>query len=238
MVNGAVSIGDYSVFKGNIIANNGAIDLLIGTSLNGRALTTNGAVSTSGMTTVLPVTPADLIIQNDTVANTESDCFGATNTIVAAGNNTTVVFESGSTADLIAGTSVTLLPGFHAKSGSNVHIYISPAGPFCEAQLTALNQPIVYKSIEIDRKENTIDVFEKLLKVYPNPNNGRFTISTQNFNSNIDVMVFNLSGKMIHYINGLNGNNAAIEISNSTPGFYYVRVSDGETVKTAKIIIR
>jgi hypothetical protein len=238
MVNGAVSISDYSVFKGNIIANNGAIDLLIGTCLEGRALTTDGAISTVGMTTVLPDIPADLIIQNDTVANSEIEFFIATNTIVAAGNNTTVVFESGSTADLIAGTSVTLLPGFHAKSGSNVHIYISPAGPFCEAQPAAQIQPIVYKSIAIDKEENTIDVSEKLLKVYPNPNDGKFTITTQNFNSNIDVKVFNLSGKMIHYSNGLNGNNAAIEINSSTSGLYYVRVSDGETVKTAKIIIR
>ena len=55
MVNGAVSIGVNSVFKGTIIANNGAIDLLTGSSLDGRALTTDGSISTTGMTTVLPI---------------------------------------------------------------------------------------------------------------------------------------------------------------------------------------
>lgn len=169
MVNGAVSIGDYSVFKGNIIANNGAIDLLQGTCLEGKALTTNGAISTVGMTTFLPDIPADLIIQNDTVANSEIEYFRATNTIVVAGNNTKVDFESGSTVNLIAGRSITLLPGFHAHSGSNVHMYISPAGPFCVAPQPFQIQPIVNKSIGVDRKENTTDEFEKLLKVYPNP---------------------------------------------------------------------
>ena len=55
MVNGAVSIGDSSDFKGTIVVNNGAIDLLNGASLDGRALTTNGSISTTGMTTVLPI---------------------------------------------------------------------------------------------------------------------------------------------------------------------------------------
>ena len=55
MVNGAVSIGDSSKFNGTIIVNNGAIDLLKGSSLDGRALTTNGSISTTGMTTVLPI---------------------------------------------------------------------------------------------------------------------------------------------------------------------------------------
>lgn len=38
----------------------------------------------------------------------------------------------------------------------------------------------------------------------------------------MEVKVFNLSGKMIHYSHGLNGNNAAIEISN--PNSYAYRI--------------
>lgn len=64
MVDGAVSIGDNSVFKGNIIANNGAIDLLNGVSLDGRALTTNGSISTTGMTTVLPIPVVEINPKN------------------------------------------------------------------------------------------------------------------------------------------------------------------------------
>jgi hypothetical protein len=47
VVDGAVSISDFSVFNGSIICNNGAIALSTGVSISGRAMTTTGAVSTS-----------------------------------------------------------------------------------------------------------------------------------------------------------------------------------------------
>jgi hypothetical protein len=53
-VDGAVNISDYSEFKGSIICNNGAITLTTGVSLEGRALLTNGALSTSAITATMP----------------------------------------------------------------------------------------------------------------------------------------------------------------------------------------
>ncbi|HXS54602.1 MAG TPA: ice-binding family protein [Hanamia sp.] len=63
VVDGAVSINDYSEFKGTIIANNGAVNLATGVNIEGRALTTTGGLSTDAVTvkitsntcTVLPV---------------------------------------------------------------------------------------------------------------------------------------------------------------------------------------
>ena len=45
---------NYSVFKGTIVCNNGAIDLTTGVSLEGRALTTTGALGTTAITAVMP----------------------------------------------------------------------------------------------------------------------------------------------------------------------------------------
>lgn len=78
MVNGAVSIGDSSLFKGTIIANNGAIDLLKGASIDGRALTTNGSVSTTGMTTVLPIPMVSINHENLYVCDGDSAGFVVT----------------------------------------------------------------------------------------------------------------------------------------------------------------
>lgn len=50
LVKGAVNINDYSEIKGTIVCNNGAIVLKTGVKLDGRAFTTNGAISTSGIT--------------------------------------------------------------------------------------------------------------------------------------------------------------------------------------------
>jgi len=52
-VDGAVDINDYSVFKGTIVANNGAIDLKTGVNLDGRALTTTGAITTTAISAVI-----------------------------------------------------------------------------------------------------------------------------------------------------------------------------------------
>ena len=52
-VDGAVLINNYSEFKGTIICNNGAVDLTTGVQLNGRAMTTNGALSTTSITAIM-----------------------------------------------------------------------------------------------------------------------------------------------------------------------------------------
>ncbi len=50
LVSGAVNIMDYSQFKGTIVCNNGAIDITTGALLEGRALATTGAISTTAIT--------------------------------------------------------------------------------------------------------------------------------------------------------------------------------------------
>ncbi len=53
-VDGAVGINDYSVFRGTIVCNNGAIDITTGVTLDGRALTTTGALGTTAITATIP----------------------------------------------------------------------------------------------------------------------------------------------------------------------------------------
>jgi hypothetical protein len=53
-IEGAVSINNYSVFRGTIICNNGALGALnTGVELDGRALTTSGSLTTNAITTTL-----------------------------------------------------------------------------------------------------------------------------------------------------------------------------------------
>lgn len=53
-VDGAVSLNNYSKIKGTIVCNNGAVELKTGVELEGRALTTNGALSTSAVVVNVP----------------------------------------------------------------------------------------------------------------------------------------------------------------------------------------
>lgn len=54
-VNGAVEINDYTQFKGTVIANNGAVDAKIGVDVQGRLMSTTGAINTAAVTVVSPV---------------------------------------------------------------------------------------------------------------------------------------------------------------------------------------
>lgn len=53
-VDGAVDINNFSIFKGTIVCNNGAINLRTGTQITGRALTTDGAFTVDQLNIALP----------------------------------------------------------------------------------------------------------------------------------------------------------------------------------------
>jgi hypothetical protein len=54
LIDGAVELNDYATFVGTIICNNGAIDLKTGVRLDGRALTTVGAVGAAAVNVTIP----------------------------------------------------------------------------------------------------------------------------------------------------------------------------------------
>ena len=54
-IEGAVQINDYAEIKGTIVANNGAINLNTGVTLDGRALTTDGGIITNAVIATMPL---------------------------------------------------------------------------------------------------------------------------------------------------------------------------------------
>ena len=54
-VDGAVAINDFSEFKGTLVANNAAINVATGSSIAGRMLTTNGAITTFTINDTIPL---------------------------------------------------------------------------------------------------------------------------------------------------------------------------------------
>jgi hypothetical protein len=69
-VNGPVEINDFSVFEGIIVANNGAVSLKTGVTLDGRAYTTTGAFSTAAVTTTMSSVCTETGIANVSAGNT------------------------------------------------------------------------------------------------------------------------------------------------------------------------
>ncbi len=121
MVDGAVSINDFSIFNGTIICNNGAMDLTNGVELYGRALTTTGALSTFAINATMPPgcggTAAPLIITqptDQTACNGDSVSF----TVSATGTNLTYQWRIGTT---------NLVDGGNISGATTATLTINPA---------------------------------------------------------------------------------------------------------------
>jgi hypothetical protein len=77
------------------------------------------------------------------------------------------------------------------------------------------------------------------MRLYPNPNNGEFTLQPIAINIKCTVQIFNMLGETI-YIAGLSDSNAQIDLSNNTAGIYLYRVvtNTGELISDGKFIIQ
>ena len=76
------------------------------------------------------------------------------------------------------------------------------------------------------------------ITLYPNPNNGKFTVSLQNVSEKTQIFVYNILGEQV-YQSSLNETNTQIDLSNKAEGLYLYRVITvtGELVGEGKFVI-
>jgi len=82
---------------------------------------------------------------------------------------------------------------------------------------------------------SVMNVLDGELSVYPNPNNGLFTIQA-NFEENFDVTVYNNIGQVVKQNQGLKGNNQ-IDMIGFASGIYNIVVNVNGNYKTIKMVI-
>jgi hypothetical protein len=169
-----------------------------------------------------------------------TECFNASYTITISGKGTKVVFESGSSVTLIAGQNIRFLPEFQALSGSNMNASITTDSSFCNV---ALGTSIVTQPLEKSgKKETTYEVQsilpgKKTVKVYPNPNNGYFTLELTNFESGATFCIFNLLGERIYQTTKINPTSSKIDLSGIKRGIYFVKVVDKQEQFAIKMVV-
>lgn len=98
-VNGAVALGDFSTFRGQIVAN-GAISLLQNAFLDGRAVTRAGAISLANNIVTLGASPIPPVI---TVTGALTFCQGGS--VILSGNNNGGTWSTGETTPSITVTT-------------------------------------------------------------------------------------------------------------------------------------
>ncbi|MDA3816649.1 MAG: T9SS type A sorting domain-containing protein [Prolixibacteraceae bacterium] len=179
-------------------------------------------------------------VSSITLADGEQDCFNATNTIIVADEGDVIV-ESGASANFIAGHSILFRPGFHAQAGSYVDAHITTTGSFCDdlpAAPIMAAEPIADKSVEFEEPELEDDTIERQsLMVYPNPNNGKFTIKLENIESETLVLMYNSIGQKVYDVT-MTEQLHSVELPNVQRGIYFIKAINNQKQFDQKIVIQ
>ena len=133
-------------------------------------------------------------------------------------------------------------PGFHAKAGSKFHAFIKE--PECEvsnkSMLSTNNNENTEEQINSKSPANMLDTEKqkenKKVKVYPNPNNGTFTLEVTDSYLDGEMMLFDTYGKML-YLETVKQNKMQI-MRSIDRGVYYVTVINGSHKHVEKIVVQ
>jgi hypothetical protein len=187
------------------------------------------------------VVPENYTLSNRTFLMDEIECFNAYDTITVAGGGTLVTIESGASFELIAGKSIRFLPGFWAKPGSFVDAHITSDSTFCDGHIGGspiVEQPVAKSAVEQPAPgKQTVVPGIKSVKLYPNPNNGRFTISLTNIGFDATISVYNVLGSRVYNSSVNNQTDMSVNLPELQKGIYFVKVADQKEQFTKKMIV-
>ncbi|PHS06671.1 MAG: hypothetical protein COA88_10040 [Kordia sp.] len=128
------------------------------------------------------------------------------------------------------------------------HTYTTTGSNNVYLTVTALNStnvscestfgPMKIEANSCFQDEGCLDITDTTdIDVFPNPNNGIFTLSFNSCIKSSEVRVYDALGKIIYYKIMRNDNKVFIDIPNCAKGVYFVKVSSNTMSKTKRIII-
>ena len=231
-VDGAVTINNYANIKGTIVCNNGAVKLKTGTVLYGRALTTNGALSTiasqitltQGCGSILPVTILDF-----KVAKLENSNMLEWSTATEI-NNSGFAIERG--ADGIGFTKIAdvLTKAEYGNSSTKLSYFYYDAKPLAGNNYYRLKQTdkdgrFSY-SVVVLLKGNIANILT-ISSIYPNPVRRNINmILTSPSVEKVNLVITDLSGKVVIQtaVQLLSGDNTiTLPVNKLSPGTYIIK---------------
>jgi hypothetical protein len=181
-------------------------------------------------------------IQNTSYNHGDTTCLGAYVRILVGGNGSLVDFNLGSSTSLIAGSSITFLPGVHIFQGAYLTATITTDSSFCDIA-EAFVSPVIATDITNKSKEEPgilKDQCNQLqlnsLKVFPNPNNGRFVVELSGCSETIRLHIYNSLGSVVYNDVAID-EKYSIEIGGLKRGLYFIKAFDGANALTKKMIV-
>jgi hypothetical protein len=139
------------------------------------------------------------------------------------------VFEGGGTVKK-SGTNAAVTNNFATDGTYKVTMRAMMSQTKCECSIS--------KTVEMNRS-SAESLMTSGVAVYPNPNNGQFTVATtEAFGKNVTVEVMSLSGAVVKRMSNQLGGMISVDASEVSNGMYLVKVMSGDKVVSSKINIQ
>lgn len=184
--------------------------------------------------------PDELVVTDTIVGDGETVCFNARETITVSGDGEAVEFNDQSIVNIISGGTINILPGFWAHSGSHVNAGITLDESFCDSGLksTIVSNEIEVKKKAFDSDEKFKISEEKLMRIFPNPSDGRFSVELENATGNYKFSLYNSEGMKMWEKEGLNGERIELDFYALRRGIYYLKANTSGNAIVRKILIK
>jgi hypothetical protein len=186
----------------------------------------------SGSARMLAVTvsPANLTVSGVVVSTGQVRCYGATGTIVVAGNGSTFGVQPGGEATFIAGQKISFLPGTTVEPGGNLVGMITTSGQYCDS-------PTPGAQVALETASSPADASSPSFYLYPNPTSGRFTVEQADgqSSSEMTIEIFGMTGRTFEP-EVIDADHATFSLGSAPAGLYLIRIMAGDKAVSCKLI--
>ena len=156
------------------------------------------------------------------------------------------IIKPGMTVEYVAHKEIILQPGFRAMSGAYFSAHLEPC-PVCTGLASSKSATFINEdqtetfNFEIEKepiikKSNFNYNNSASIKLYPNPNNGKFYLENIANEEILKITITNDIGQIIH--EKINFWSGELEIPNAKRGVYYVIIALKDTIIAKRIIVK
>jgi len=187
----------------------------------------------------LPVTVTATVPPLRTVANVilatgQSQCYDATDTLTVAGNGTYFIVSEGSSATMIAGQKIIILPDATVVPGGYLNAYITGTENYCGS----LAQAMVTSPVGMTDRYFPTPLPSSPVNIYPNPTSGKFIIELVRPDAAFPVVIsiYGMKGALVFSGEVPSFTKKEISLEKNPSGIYFLHLVHGTEVTTARII--
>ncbi|MCX6306982.1 MAG: T9SS type A sorting domain-containing protein [Bacteroidetes bacterium] len=195
-----------------------------------------GAAPATRSVTISPLPVLQRNLNNIVVADGQSVCADALQTIYVAGGGTTFIVSAGGISHLVAGQNIIFYPGATVQNGGYLHAYIATDCLYCTAPKSAPAASPADSTAFLPPSASVTG--NDLFKVFPNPTAGMFTMEMTSMTEGAPAIVelFGMQGKLITKMELINQDSHTFNLTNHPAGLYFIRVVSGNKERSCKIL--